>query len=70
MIKEGDCILKITYTRREFHIFCCIFCVDVYNRLNWKYDGTSDLNYNIKIGSNRLQYIVSKEKEDEQKLEK
>jgi hypothetical protein len=42
----------------------------MYGRLNWRYTSRSDLNYNIKIGSNRVQYVVSKEKEDEPKLKK
>jgi hypothetical protein len=40
----------------------------MYGRLNWGYTSRSDLNYNIKIGSNRVQYVVSEEKEHERKL--
>jgi hypothetical protein len=50
-IKQGDHILKIAYTRGEFHMLCQVFCNDVYGRLNWRYTGRNDLNYNIKTRS-------------------
>jgi hypothetical protein len=51
-IKEGDHILKITYIGGESHMLFWVFCIDLYGRLNWRDIGKSDLNYNIKIGSN------------------
>jgi hypothetical protein len=33
-------------------MFCWIFCIDLYGRLNWIYDGRSDFNYSTK---NRIQ---------------
>jgi hypothetical protein len=51
-IKEGECILRIAYTRGEFHLLCWVFCTYLYGRFNLRYIGRGDLNYNIKMGSN------------------
>ncbi len=67
-IKEGDCILKIACTRGEFHMLCWVFSTYLYGRLNWRYIGRNDLNYNIKIGNNWLQFVASKEPKDETTL--
>ncbi len=67
-IKEGDYILKIACTRGEFHMLCCVFSTYLYSRLNWRYIGRNDLNYNIKIGNNWLQFVASKEPKDETTL--
>jgi hypothetical protein len=68
MIKEGNCILRIACTKGVSHMLCWFFCVDIYDILNWRYASRSDLNYNIKIGSNKLQISVFEEKEDELKI--
>jgi hypothetical protein len=46
-------------------MFCWIFCIDLYGRLNWIYACRSDLKYSKKIGYNKIQSVESKEREDE-----
>jgi hypothetical protein len=51
-------------------MLCWVFCINLYGRLNWRYIGRSDLNYNIKIGSNQLQFVAYEKLENEITLEK
>jgi len=61
--------LKITYIGGESHMLFWVFYIDICGRLNWKNIGKSDLNYNIKIGSNQLQFVAYEELENEITLE-
>jgi hypothetical protein len=66
--KTRDRILRITYFGKDSHMLCWLDCTDIYGRLFWRYIGRSDMDYNIKVGSNRLQYVEFEEKGDEVEL--
>jgi hypothetical protein len=67
-IKAGDCILRIAYSGKVSHMFCWLYCTDLYGCSFWRYISRNDMDYNIKIGSNKLQYVESEERGDEVEL--
>ncbi len=69
-IKEGDYILRITNFIKDSHMLCWLYCINFYDHLFWRYASKSDVEYNIKIGSNRLLFVEYEEKEDEVEIGK
>jgi hypothetical protein len=67
-IKARNNTLKIANFGKVSHMFCWFYCTDLYGHLFWRYAGRSDMDYNIRIGSNRLQFVEFEEKEDEVEL--
>jgi len=61
-IEEGDRILKIACLDKDSHMLCWFYCNDLYGHFFWRYDGRNDMDYNIRIGCNRLQFVESKKK--------
>jgi hypothetical protein len=49
-------------------MLCWFYYIDLYGRFFWRYIGRSDMDYNIRIGGNRLQSMESKKREDEVEL--
>lgn len=47
-----------------------LYCTYFYDRLFWRYASRSDMEYNIKIGSNRLQSVEFEEKEKDMEIGK
>ncbi len=54
--------MRISSFGKDSHMLCWFYCTDIWGRLFWKYIGKSDMDYNIKVGSNRLQYVEFEEK--------
>jgi hypothetical protein len=46
-IKDGDHILKISSFSKDFHMFCWLYCIDLYGHIFWRYASRSDMDYNI-----------------------
>ncbi len=53
-IEEGNCILKIAYSGKDSHMLCWFYCINLYGLFFGRYANRSDMEYNIKIGRNRL----------------
>ncbi len=54
-IKEGNCIMRISSFGKDFHMLCWFYCTDLYyGDFSWKYASRSDMDYNIRVSSNRL----------------
>jgi hypothetical protein len=54
-IKEGDCILRIYSFSKDFHLLCWLYCTNLYyGHFSLKYVNRSDMDYNRRVGSNRL----------------
>jgi hypothetical protein len=66
--KARDRILRIAYSGKVFHMFCWLYYTDLYGCLFWRYIGRRDMDYKIRVGSNRLQYVESEERGDEVEL--
>jgi hypothetical protein len=62
-IKRGDCILRIYSCGKDYHMICWLYCIDLYGRFFWRYVSRNDMEYIIRIGSNRLQFVEYEEKE-------
>jgi hypothetical protein len=57
--------LKFANFGKVSHMLCWFYCTDLYGHLFWRYIGRNDMDYNIRVGSNRLHFVESEKKEDE-----
>ncbi len=64
-IKKGDCIWKISSSSKDFHMFCWLYCTDLYGLFFQRYVGRNDMDYNIRVGNNKVQCVEYGEKENE-----
>lgn len=64
-IKEGNCILKISNSSKDFHMFSQLYCNDLYGCFFQRYASRRDMDYNIRVGNNRLQCVEYEEKKNE-----
>jgi len=64
-IKKGNHILRISNYGKGSHMICWLYCTNLYGCFFWRYVSKSDMEYIIRIGSNRLQFVKYEEKEKE-----
>jgi hypothetical protein len=47
--------MRISSFGKDFHMLCWFYCTDLYyGDFSWKYASRSDMDYNIRVSSNRL----------------
>ncbi len=61
--------MNITFYDKYCHMFRWIHCNGLYGQFFWKYACRNDMDNNIRIGTNWLQFVEYEEKGDEAKLE-
>jgi hypothetical protein len=56
-IEEANHIFKITCYGKDFHMLCWFYYTNLHGHFFWKYDSRNDMDYNIRIRSNKLQFV-------------
>ncbi len=69
-ITKGNRILKISSSKKGYHMLCWLYYINFYGRLFWRYASINDMEFNIRISSDRLQYVKYGEREDEVEIGK
>ncbi len=65
---EGDRILIIYNFGKDSHVICWLYCTDICGHFFWRYVNISDMEYIIRIGSNRLQFVEYEKKEKKMEI--
>jgi hypothetical protein len=67
-LRQETAFWKIASFGKGFYMLCWLYYTNLYGHFFWRYIVKSDMDYNIRVRSNSLQFVESKEKEDEVEL--